>query len=320
MVEYRSFRNPDVPHLFALWRTAGLGRAAAQPVSVMAMDVSVFALRYFDPAGLIVAESEEGHLLGFVHAGFGFREDRSDIDSARGVICAVVVHPGWRRKGIGRELVRRAEEYLRQRGATSIQVGQSVHCDPFYWGLHGGSRPSGVCDSDPNMQLFLKSLGYEAADFVTIMQRDLSTNRDPTNFRLIGLRRQTELLITDVSEVPDFEWLCHFGNTESMQFRLTIKKTGQTVAHVTVIGLDHYVRCWQERPIGLVNMHVDESFRGQGYGTTLLIESLRRLRSEMNITLAELHVPNNHPIAMKAIQNAGFLAIEQSKVYTRPQA
>ncbi len=319
VVEYRTFRNSDPPRLFALWKSAGLGRAAAQPNSIMAFEVGVYALPYFDAAGLIVAESA-GEIVGFVHAGFGWREDSNGIDRSRGVICGLIVHPGWRRQGIGRELVRRAEDYLQSRGTQRVQFGQSRRRDPFYFGLHGGARPSGIYDSDPHMVPFLANLGYVATGVVSILQRDLTTNRDPTNFRLIGIRRQTELLVAEHMLPATFAWFCQFGNIESMRFRLMLKKTGQTLAAVTVVGLDHFMRNWGERAIGLVEMEVAEPYRGQGYGTTLLIESLRRLRSEMNITLAELHVPTEHAIAAKAVQNAGFIAIDKAHVYERPVA
>ncbi|MCA8991187.1 MAG: GNAT family N-acetyltransferase [Planctomycetaceae bacterium] len=302
-----------------MWQNSGLGRAAAQPTSLMAFEVAIFALPYFDPKGLIIAE-EQGNVVGFVHAGFGFREDLSGLDYASGVICVVVVHPGCRRQGIGTELVRRAEQYLRDKGAMHIQFGQSRHRDPFYLGIHGGARPSGILESDGNMAPFLQHLGYQVSGNVKVMQRDLTTNRDPTNFRLIGLRRQTEIQIAEHSVPVTYAWFCRYGNIDSMRFRLTLRKTGQAVAAVTVIGLDHYMRSWNERGIGLLDMQVAEQYRGQGYGTTLLIESLRRLRSEMNITLAEIHVPDDQPMAGKAIQNAGFITVETAHVYERAPA
>jgi ribosomal protein S18 acetylase RimI-like enzyme len=234
-------------------------------------------------------------------------------------MCLIVVHPAWRRQGIGRELLRRAESYLNERGATQIRFGQSRLHDPFYLGIHGGARPSGVLESDQHMAPFLAACGYRPLEASTVLQRDLTTNRDPTNFRLIGLRRQTELLVTEPAAPATYAWYCHFGNMESMQFALSLKKTGKQIASVTVIGLDHYVRSWGERAIGLVDLHVDEQFRGQGYGTTLLIESLRRLRSEMNITLAELHVDEQHSVGQKAVRNAGFIQIEKATVYSRIQ-
>lgn len=316
MVEYRTFRNSDPPRLLALWLTSGLGRGAAEPTSILAFELGIFGLPYFDPQGLFIAESE-GKIVGFAHGGFGFREDSQGCDREHGVICNLVVHPQYRRQGIGSELVRQAEAYLLRHGVKSIQFGQSKFRDPYYFGIHGGARPSGILDSDPGMTPFLERRGYVRTSGSIVLQRDLSTSRDPTNFRLINLRRQTELLAADPPPLT-YKWGCHYGNIESRRFRLAIRKTSQTVAVVTIVGLDHYVKKWRERGIGLVEMQVAENFRGQGYGTTLLIESLKSMRKEMNVTLAELHIPEGHSMAAKAVQNAGFVAIERASVYTRP--
>jgi GNAT superfamily N-acetyltransferase len=44
------------------------------------------------------------------------------------------VHPGWRRQGIGRELVVRAAEEARRRGMYWLHVDYEPHLDSFYRG------------------------------------------------------------------------------------------------------------------------------------------------------------------------------------------
>jgi ribosomal protein S18 acetylase RimI-like enzyme len=314
VIAYRAFRNTDPPRLFSLWRSCGLGRSAAQPISLIEFELPVFSLPYFDPAGLIVAE-DAGQLVGFVHAGFGFTADEARLDRSQGVICAVGVHPSRRRQGIGTALVRFAEDYLRAHGAARIQFGQARLRDPFYFGLLGGARPAGVFDSDPHLGAFLSHIGYQRGAGTTILQRDLTSSRDPMNFRLIGLRRQTEVVVDEPAGPHSFAWYCRMGNLESLKYTLLIKKSQTPIADVTVIGLDHYQKCWGERAIGLVDMNVVEQYRGQGYGTTLLIEALRKIRAEMNVTLAELHVADDQIGGQKVVRNAGFIPLEKAYVY-----
>ena len=318
MIRYRSFRNDDPPKVFQLFLDAGFGRGAARPESVYEFDAVTFSHPYFDPHGLIVAE-EDSRLIGFVHAGFGFQDDRSGIDQSKGVICLVVVAPSHRRQGVGRELMRRAEAYLVESGAATIQVGQSRGFDPFYFGIHGGARPSGVLSSDSDAAPFLQALGYEASSSTVVMQRDVAAGRTPINFRLMNLRRQTEISISDQPPSPSWWWFVHFGNIDSMHFRLLHKTTSEIIASMTVVGLDQYVSVWNERTIGLVDVSVDDAYRGQGYGQTLLNESLRKLRNNL-VSRAEIHIPRVNEVAMKAVTAAGFTAIDEAVVYRRPNA
>jgi len=311
------FRNSDPPQLLELFRQARPGRAFAYPDSSHALEMSVFSLPYFDPAGLIVAE-QDGRIKGFIHAGFGFSADQNSLDRSQGVLCCVLVHPDLQQQGVGKELVLRAEEYLRQHGAISIQGGQSRFKDPFYFGIYGGARPSGFMESDQAAGPFFQALGYHPVQRVPVFQRDLTDRKDPMNFRLMALRRQTELVVTDQPESPTWWWFCHFGNIESMRFQLVEKKSRASVAYVTVIGLDHYIQSWNERAIGLVDVWVEEAFRGQGFGQTLIVEAIRRLRTEM-ITRAEIHIPEDFQDAVGAILASGFTQVDTGIIYARPQ-
>jgi len=317
LIRFRTFRNSDPPRLLQAYRQPGLGRAFARPESVHALEVSVFGLPYFDPRGFILAEDDEtGRLAGFIHAGFGFTPDLNAIDHSRGVICCVRVAGDSRRQGIGRELVHRAEDYLEQSGATSIQAGQTKYVDPFYFGIYGGARPSGFPLSEPSSDPFFRSLGYVPFQRIQIYQRDLKFSRDPVNVRLVSHRRHTELVVSDQPKHPTWWWLTHFGNIESMRFSLIERKSGNHIASLTVVGLDHYIAAWGERAIGLVDILVEEKFRGQGYGQTLIIETLRRLRTEL-ITRAEIHIPDGNPHAVQAVTNAGFDLIDIGIVYSK---
>ncbi len=318
MVRFRPFRNSDPPRLLHLFRQSRPGRAFACPESTHALELSVFCLPYFDPQGLIIAE-EEGAVVGFVHAGFAFNGTLDGLDYSVGIICCVLVLHEFQHHGIGQQLVQRAEEYLRGRGAQSIQAGQSRYRDPFYFGIYGGARPSGFLQSDACADPFFRALGYQPVQRIPIFQRDLTDRKDPMNFRLMALRRQTELQVTDQPEHPTLWWYCKFGNIESMQFRLLEKKTGAPIASVTVVGLDHYIAAWHERAIGLVDVFVDQAFRGQGFGQTLIVEAIRRLRTEM-ITRAEIHIPEDYPDAVGAILASGFTQVDAGIVYARPES
>lgn len=315
MTNFRHFINSDPPKLLNLFRQSRQRRAFASPESTHALEIAVFGLPYFDPQGLIIAE-EDGVVVGFVHAGFGFNDSLNGLDYSQGVISVILVSQDQQGKGIGVELVRRAEQYLLSRGATSIQAGQSRFKDPFYFGIYGGARTSGFLESDLAADPFFKKLGYLPTKRVPIFQRDMTDRKDPMNIRLMTVRRQTELEVSDQPEQLNWWWRCRFGNLESMWFQLTDKKTGHGIASLSVVGLDHYINAWQERAIGLINLRVEEGYREQGYAQALIVETIRRLRTEM-ITRAEIHVPESFPGAVGAVLASGFSQVDCGVVYQK---
>ncbi|MFV0444885.1 MAG: GNAT family N-acetyltransferase [Planctomycetaceae bacterium] len=314
-ITFRTFRNADPPQILRLWNQCGLGRGAARPQLADAFETINYAQPYFEHAGLIVAECNR-QIIGFVHAGFGFTEDRSALDPLIGVICAVVVFPDFRRRGIGRELVRQAESYLQERGAQRIQAGESRSRDPFYYGLYGGSRPSGFLDSDPLAAPFFVNLGYQQRETIGVYQRDLTVKRDPVSARLQGLRRTTELIVCDGPTDPTYWWYTHLGRFDSLRFRLVDRKSQRPLAAVSVIVLEQYASVWNEQAIGLVDVFVAEDQRGCGYGQTLLIETVRRVRQDL-ISRVDMHVPDSRVELTGAVQAAGFQRIETGTVYEK---
>ncbi len=316
-ISYRPFRNADPPGILRLWNQCELGRGAARAQSTDLFETINYAQPYFDPQGLILALHDR-EPVGFIHAGFGFNAERTAIDPSVGLLCAVMVRPDYRRRGIGRALVRLAEQYLRDRSVTSLQAGQSRGRDPFYYGLYGGSRPSGFLDSDPLAAPFFSAVGYLPREKIGIYQRDLAIKRDPTSMRLMGLRRATELVIGEAPAAPTFWWYTHLGRMDSLRFCLVDKKSQATLAAVSVIGLEQYVSVWNERAMGLVDMFVAEEHRGQGYGQALLVETMRRVRQDL-ITRADFHVPDARSDLTRAAEGAGFIRLESATVYEYPQ-
>jgi ribosomal protein S18 acetylase RimI-like enzyme len=315
VLSYRSFQNADPPRILHLWCDSGLGRGAVQGRSTEPFEISNYAQPYFDPQGLILA-CDGDRVVGMAHGGFGTQTDQSALDYTTGVVCAVIVHPEYRRQGIGRELVRRVEAYLRERGSRTLFAGPSFLNDPFYFGLYGGSRPSGFFESDPLAGPFLKAVGYEPIERHGIFIRDMSTGKDPTSAKVVMIRRQTSLEVSEKPQRPTWWWFTRFGRLDCLQFQLKFKKTQETVAVLTAIGLDQYIPVWNQRAIGLVDLVVTPAYRGQGFGMTLLIEVIRQLRQDL-IGCAEVHSPETNDSAMRAVTGAGFERVDTGIVYRR---
>lgn len=313
MIEYRPFRNYDPPQLLRLWQQAGLGRGAAVNLSNdESFDYINYAQQHFDRNGLIVAV--EGILpVGFVHAGFGCREDGSGLDQKTGVIEAVVVHPDCRRQGIGRELVRRAEQYLREAGAETIFAGPAPSRDLFYFGLYGGARPVGFLESDPAAAILFQSLGYEPVEKYAVTERGMM-DRDPVNFRLTKIRRKWELALVDRPDPCPWYWMVRYGRLDALYCVLVPKEGGMPAAALTVVGLDRYIRTWGEQTIGIVDLTVEEEYRNQGFGQALILDVIKRLRQE-TISKVAANIDARNDGALAVFQSAGFTTVDHGIVY-----
>jgi GNAT superfamily N-acetyltransferase len=313
VIEYRAFRNYDPPQILRLWEQAGFGHGAAQRLSNdMSFDMVNYSQTYFDRNGLILA-IDDGTPVGFVHAGFGCSADGNSLDKSMGVVCAVVVEPGHRRQGIGRELVSRAESYLKGNGATQILAGPSRQADPFYFGLYGGARPAGFLQSDEAAAPFFTKLGYEASGRYAITSRQMN-DRDPVHFRSSMIRRKWELLLIDRPDPCTWWWMCRYGRMDAVYCVLVPKAGGAPVAGVTIVGLDAYADCWNEQAIGLVDLWVDDQHRRQGYGQALLLEVVKRLRKE-TVTRLTANIEDDDIAAKKVFESVGFSKIDEGVVF-----
>ena len=119
MALLRAATSADAPSVLALWREAG-----AEPTHTDNLE-SVSRLLKRDPASLIVAEVNSS-IVGSVIAAW---------DGWRGSIYRLAVAPSHRRRGLGLQLVRAAEERLRGVGASRLQaiaVESDFHAAAFW--------------------------------------------------------------------------------------------------------------------------------------------------------------------------------------------
>jgi ribosomal protein S18 acetylase RimI-like enzyme len=303
-----------------LWHQSQLGRGAAEGFRADAFEAINFSRSYFDPQGLILAWNDTTNVpAGFVHAGFGATPDQAQLDTSIGVVCMLVVHPDFRRSGVGRELLARAEAYLRDRGATTLLAGSASPHDPFYMGLYGGTKPAGFLESDPAARPFLEAAGYREKERRAIFFRDSEKSADPINMKMMTTRRKMQLTVTD--RLPDESWWnsSHYANLDYIRFLMQPRTGEAPVAGVTVVGLDYYLGKWKRRVVGMTDVFVTDEFRGQGIGQTLLVEVSKRLKEEL-ITGAEAHTLEGDEAGTRLLESVGFYRVDTGVVYEKPPA
>jgi ribosomal protein S18 acetylase RimI-like enzyme len=315
VIHYRSFRNTDPPGLVEVWNDALTGRGAVRLRNASPLERSAFSKGFFDPSGLIVAE-EEGRCIGFVHAGFGSAADGAQLDLHSGVTCVLAVRRSHRRQGIGLELLRRSEEYLRGRGAEQIYAGPMPPLNPFYFGLYGGSNLPGFLASDVDAEPFLSKRGYKVCRTVRVLQRRLSLPVKIFDARFVAHRQRFELVEDAASRLGSWWHYNLFNGSEPRVFSLLDKTNNRYAAQATLCDMDGFSSRWNQAAIGVLHWFVDPGLRRQGLGRFLLAHVLRKAQDEM-LDVVEIQVPNENDAAWRLCMGLGFEQVDLGKMYQR---
>jgi GNAT superfamily N-acetyltransferase len=315
LIGFRCFHNADPPRLHQLWHSCALGRSAAEGFACDVLEVFSFSQPFFDRKGLIVA-TDDDRVVGFVHAGFAVNEALSGLDPTQGILSALMVHPGWRRRGIGTELVSRAEQYLRRSGSTNVEAGGGLDRNGFYVGIYGGLQPSGFSADSAPWGEFFSACGYRPSTETVVLRRDLRNSRDPVSARQIRNRRNLKMVISDRPSGQPWWWFVRFGQLDSLTIQLCTNSDDKVVASGQIIGLDVFIPKWGVRSVGVRDVFVPAGFRKHGYAMALLLEICKRLREE-SVSLIEAHVDSQNDAAMKLFHAAHFAPDDRMLTFRR---
>lgn len=301
--------------MLRLWHQSNLGPSAAEGFPCDILELTVYSRPYFDRNGLILATDGET-IAGMVHAGFAANADETALDHRRGVICSLIIHPDYRRRRIGQELVRRAEQYLLERGATEVTAGAGPNGNGFYHAIYGGVEPSGFAVANAPWTEFFASCGYEQGTTTTVLHRDLDTGRDPIDARLIRNRRRLNMLITDRVSSHSWWWYARHSHQDTLQIELVDRSSSETVATGRIVGLDIYIPKWGVRAVGIRDVEVTENERRQGYALSLVVETCRQLR-EQSIRLVEVQIAEGNDAALELVTAARFEQVAELTTFRR---
>jgi ribosomal protein S18 acetylase RimI-like enzyme len=315
VVQYRTFRNDDPPRLAQIWNAAFKERGAVQLRHSSPLEHFVFAKPYFDPSGLIIA-FEGNAPIGFVHAGFGPAEDGANLSMVNGVLCIVAVIPSHRRRGIGSELLRLGEDYLRQRGAKELFAGPMTPLNPFYLGLYGGSDSSGFLASDSAAEPFLARHGYRAVEACHVFHCRLSHSYNVVDGRFAALRDRFDIRAQPRGRPANWWQAAVLGPLEMLEFCVEDQTTHEVVGRCSVWEMDGFSQRWNEAALGLVDVEIREDLRRQGLAKYLLSQALRYLRDQY-FTIAELQVREGNEAGRKMCASLGFRQVDTGRLYRK---
>jgi len=312
VAEYRTFRNTDPPRLAEAWNAIFTGRGAVPLLNSSPLEQYVFAKPIFDPAGLFLAE-EGGNVIGVAHAALSAAPSSS---GPVGVVCLIGVRQEHRRGGIGTELLRRCEAYLRDKGAAAFQAGPAWPHNPFYLGLYGGCDSPGFLGSDPLAEPFFLHHQYEITKRFLILQKDLAQPIKVVDPRFGPLRSRLEMVGSMPRRLSGYWQECVLGFIEPIELRVVDRSTEQVLARTLVWEMEGFARRWGGPAIGILRFEVNADLRRQGIGKFLLAQLLRQVREQFFET-AEIQLESTNADSIRFLQSLAFDEVDFGHVYTR---
>jgi ribosomal protein S18 acetylase RimI-like enzyme len=315
VIHYRTFRNTDPPALVDLWNSCFVERGAAALRGSTLLEYFVFAKPYFDPAGLILACADDDRPVGFGLAGFGSSADGTRLDPSTGVLCLLGVHPSYRRKGIGAELLRQLEAYQRQHGAQQLLAGPLGNVSPFLFGLYGGSQSAGFLDSEPLARKFLERNGYSVHQTSLVYQRTLDKPISVADGRFHAHRNNLEIHAGPYHQAGWWRE-CVLGPIELHDYRLRDKASQAVLGHATLWEMETFSARWNDHAIGFVDLEILPERRRQGLARFLMAQLLRYLQDQF-FSLVELQVKEDNLAGINLLRGLGFELIDSGHSYRK---
>ncbi len=316
MFHFRTFRNTDPPALAEVWNETFTGRGAVQLRHSSPLERFALCKPYFDPAGLFLAEND-GKCVGFAHSSFGPNPEESGLSHVAGITCAVGVRPSYRRRGIGSELLKRCESYLRAGGAEIVYAGGMRPLNPMYFGLYGGSDSPGFLESDADAAPFFSARGYQSEATALVFQRPLERPLSVVDSRFVRLRTHLEVQAMPRSGADSWWGECTLGPVEPIEFRLINVSTNTTVASAAAWEMEGFSWRWGLPAVGIMNLVVEESRRRQGLAKFLLTSIVRYLQDQY-FGIVEAHCMSANEPAIGLLAGLGFELVDRGQVYRLP--
>lgn len=279
------------------------------------VDEYVLAKSYFDRDGLIMAV-DDGRVVGFVHAGFGPTADNSQLDTSVGATLVLMVEPREDRPALAAELLARAEEYLRRRGATTFVGGLPSTLAPFYWGVTGGSGAPGVLEVDQVFQQTLAAAGYGADTQYAMFRRRLAGFRPSFDRSQMQWRRSTLATLVVEQRFANW-WESHtLASSECLKAELKLRTDVPRVV-LRFWDLRPLTDSWGERGQGLLEFVCDHKAWSDGLAQFVWSEALTQMQ-QRGVTSVEAAVDATNVRYVDLLKSLGFQESAHSVVWKKP--
>jgi len=264
----------------------------------------------FSAEGMFLAEWK-GEPVGLVN---GYIDKKRE--EKKGFIRELGVVPNFRRRGIGRKLVKTAIKSLKERGMETVEVWATEQME--------------------NGRKLVESMGFKLVRIFSEMKIGLNTI--PSN---IGESKEVTLrsMNKNIEDIKLLNWLNNETFKEHYNFRPSaVEETRYMIENSPEIDINGWFFAYlQEKPVGFVGTGIDKKFieekgikrgwiwvigalkpeRNKGIGTRLILTAMSFLKSK-GLSEAMLGVDDTNPTkAIELYKKVGFKIAKKEFTYLK---
>ena len=317
-LSFRSYRDGDVPALAALQEAVEIADETFEILGEAALANELANFADFEPTRDLLLAEIGGQLVA------ASRQFRLIRDGEREFDTFGWVHPDWRRRGLGRAMLRHAEAQLGDRAAAEDDAGETRAAHLGSWSF----------DQARGAVALLTAEGYRPVRWFLEMVRPIddpiADQRLPDGLELrpIDETRARAVLVADAEAFED-----HWGHREMTEEDVrrmlgdpdndlslwTVAWAGDEVVGSVIARIyptDNAAsgvrRAWLDR------VSVRRPWRRMGVASALIAASLRELRAR-DMEIAALGVDSDNPTgALGLYERLGFRRDKTSAAYHKP--
>lgn len=224
--------------------------------------------------------------------------------TTQGMICNLMVVPPYTEEATS-GLLEKAGDYLAQKGVTTIQLGESKECSPYYGGLGGANQAVGFRQAHRTFVSAVEKSGYLPKKEYVIMDLDIEQFRPPFSRQLVQLRRQFQMVLAELTPAKNWWHATSQKNHHHWTFQL-IDQRQQVHGQAKVCCFDPLGDGGFTRTVMLEDISITETSRKQGLGRLLLFEFIRFLQEQRLYFELELILEKSNTLAHEFFLALGF--------------
>jgi mycothiol synthase len=319
---FRGFRGEaDYPHIAAIIDGSKIADQIERTQSVEDIAHYYAHLHHCDPYQDMLFAEVNGQVIGYSRVEWNVNGDGQWLGFQISFLL-----PAWRRKGIGRAMLRYSEERLREIAARQVETGELDPATPCFFDAF-------AADTEAGKEVLLRSEGYapirHGLDMVRPLSDPVTITPMPAGLEIRPSRAEHSWAIWEASqeafrdhwgyiEPPEEEYQRWLGSPEFKPELWKVAWEGDQVAGMVLNFVNEKENEEYHRRRGYTEaISVRRPWRKRGLARALLTRSLQMFK-DMGMSEAALGVDSeNLSGALRLYESVGFRVVKRATTYRK---